>query len=109
MAINLNVDQTAEAVVNCKKMMNSDILDLFQGVAGKLAEAGDNEVAEQLLECCKNFQTTFNSFTESATGAIKEFEKVEEIDERIKKLDIGEVSATDASFGVDALDPDLIN
>ena len=94
MAIKLNVDQTAEVVANCKKVMNS---------------AGDNEVSAQLLECCKNFQTTFNSFTESATAAIKEFEKVEEINERVKKLDIGEVSATDASFGVDALDPSLIN
>lgn len=109
MAINLNVEQTAEAVANCKKLMNSDILDLFQSVAEKINEAGDNEVKDQLLECCKNFQTTFNSFTESATGAIKEFEKVEEIDERVKKLDIGEVTATDASFGVDALDPSLIN
>ena len=109
MAIKLNVDQTAETVANCKKVMNSDILDLFQSVAGKLAEAGDNEVSAQLLECCKNFQTTFNSFTESATAAIKEFEKVEEINERVKKLDIGVVSATDASFGIDALDTSLIN
>lgn len=53
MAIKLNVDQTAEVVANCKKVMNSDILDLFQSVAGKLAEAGDNEVSAQLLECCK--------------------------------------------------------
>ena len=52
MAIKLNVDQTAEVVANCKKVMNSDILDLFQSVAGKLAEAGDNEVSAQHLECC---------------------------------------------------------
>ena len=49
MAIKLNVDQTAEVVANCKKVMNSDILDLFQSVAGKLAEAGDISTAFRVL------------------------------------------------------------
>ena len=61
MAIKLNVDQTAEVVANCKKVMNSDILDLFQSVAGKLAEAGDNEVSAQLPDYFQLFHRISNS------------------------------------------------
>ena len=106
MAVKITVDRAAEVVAMCKKIQNSDILDLFQGVASKLEEAGVNAVTEQIFESCKNFQTAFNSYTEGNDLLIKEFEK---INERVKKLDIGEVSAVDNSFGVDAMDVDMIN
>lgn len=109
MAVKITVDRAAEVVAMCKKIQNSDILDLFQGVASKLEEAGVNAVTEQIFESCKNFQTAFNSYTEGNDLLIKEFEKIDEINERVKKLDIGEVSAVDNSFGVDVMDVDMIN
>ena len=105
MAVKITVDRAAEVIAMCKKIQNSDILDLFQGVASKLEEAGVNAVTEQIFESCKNFQTAFNSYTEGNDL----FEKIDEINERVKKLDIGEVSAVDNSFGVDAMDVDMIN
>lgn len=69
-----------------QKIQNSDILDLFQGVASKLEEAGVNAVTEQIFESCKNFQTAFNSYTEGNDLLIKEFEKIDEINERVKNL-----------------------
>lgn len=53
MAVKITVDRAAEVVAMCKKIQNSDILDLFQGVASKLEEAGVNAVTEQIFESCK--------------------------------------------------------
>lgn len=47
MAVKITVDRAAEVVAMCKKIQNSDILDLFQGVASKLEEAGVNRAKQK--------------------------------------------------------------
>lgn len=108
MMANFDVEKTTEVIANSKKIMNGAPLELAQKLSMVLKDAGDNELLVKALEQLKTFQDGFNDFTESLGGLLKEFEKVEEINEIIKKLDVGEVSAADTSFTSTEMDVDSI-
>lgn len=101
----------AEVVATVKKTQNQDIIELFSKIATTLSEneeGNQNVLTEQLLDGCKNLQTSFNSYVPGTEALVKDFCSVEEIEERIKKLDIGDVSSVDAGFETAGLDPEAV-
>lgn len=108
MAMKLNVEQANELIVSIKSIMNGAPLETSQRLAMNLKEAGENEIIDKVMAGLARFQDSFNDYTESLNGFLKELGKVEELDEIVKKLEVGEVSAADTSFKSTEMDVDAI-
>lgn len=111
MAMKFDGQRAAEVVAAIKKTQNQDVLEVFGRIADTLknfSEDNQNSLTEQLLEGCKNVQVSFNSYVPGTEAIVKEFCSVEEIEEKLKKMDIGEVNAVDAGFATKQIDVDAV-
>ena len=111
MAMKFDGQRCAELVMEIRKTQNQGVIEAFSKIASTLSENEDtnqNNLTEQLLDGYKNFQASFNSYVPGTEAIVKDFCSVEEIEEKIKKLDIGDVAANDAGFETAGLDPDAI-
>lgn len=111
MAMKFDADRSAETVATMKKVLNSDVIEAVSGIAVAINESSDgndNPLVEKLLEACKSFQGVYNSYVPGADALIREFEKIEEIRDRVNRLEIGEVGSVDAGFTATQIDVDAI-
>lgn len=109
----LKLDQATvtEVLSAFQKTFNSDVIDVFTGLAGVLKEeeaSGGNNVVTQAYEACKKFQTQYNICLESFKGFLKDGEAVAEIADYVKKVSMGEVGNHDTSFGNAGIDKDAV-
>lgn len=100
MAITLPVALLQDSVGEFEKMINGEPLELLQDMANQIKPfVGDNPVMEQLLAGFKNYQETFNNFTENARGSVESLRRVADLAEYdANKLSVGENKAEAVDF-----------
>lgn len=108
--VTLKKEDFENGIAIVRKAANTDILDDINRLAAVIAQEGDNELKETLLEQCKKFQAVYNdSFKPPIDELIALYNESFEYAEFLEKQSVGELGTTDASFSVSRLNPGSVN
>lgn len=105
--ITLDPERIMEGITGLKTLKER-CLDAASKAASILKPLeGENQLVDDALQGCVNFQATYNTFAPSVTELIKQAENIDEIATIMSKAGRhGTVAKADASFSVKKVNPD---
>lgn len=105
MAITLDSKILLDGLARFEKAINVEPREAITQLAATVKSLDQNNLTEELLEACKNFESNFNSAMDGAEAAQKDMYEMVDVSEYIeKRATIGEVKKDDLSFAGQNID-----
>lgn len=108
--VKLSKEEFEEGIGVIRKVANDDVIEDVNKLAQVIAQEGDNQLKDSLLEGCKKYQDCYNNqFKPSIDALISVFNESFDYAEHLEKSSVGELGSIDTSFETKGLNPASVN